>query len=288
MAAPAPVAGVDAGRDLVEVAPGVHVATAVRYTTTSTVLVAADGTCVVVDPALTAAEVAGLAHEVRRRGWTPAGGFATHPHWDHVLWHEGLGDVPRWATGVCAATAERERESLVRSAADDGAGHHPATVARLTPLDAAMGASGGPVAHGTTTRGDTLLPWAARDVVVVAYDAHAPGSAALVVPDAGVLVAGDVLSDVEIPLLDDDADDPLADYRATLDAFEAAVERYAVQVLVPGHGHVTDDAGLRERVAADRAYLDALAAGRTPEDPRLADPWLRGEHARQLASLAAR
>nr|WP_297427902.1 MBL fold metallo-hydrolase [uncultured Actinotalea sp.] len=278
----------DEGRDLVEVAPGVHVVTAVRYTTTSTVLVAADGTCVVVDPALTAAEVAGLAREVRRRGWTPVAGFATHPHWDHVLWHEGLGDVPRWATAACVATAERERGPLVRSAADDGAGHDPATVARLTPLDAVAGACGGPVADRTTTEGDVLLPWAAREVVVVPYAAHAPGSAALVVPDTGVLVAGDVLSDLEIPLLDDAAAEPLADYRATLDTLEAAAQRYAVRVLVPGHGHVTDAAGLRERLAADRAYLDALSGGRTPEDPRLADPWLRGEHARQLAALATR
>lgn len=281
MAPPAP--HVDEGRDLVEVAPGVHVATAVRYTTTSTVVVAADGTCVVVDPALTAAEVAGLAREVRRRGWTPVAGFATHPHWDHVLWHEGLGDVPRWATAACAATAEREREPLVRSAADDGApghdSHDRTLVARLTPVDTPPppGGSAGP-----------LLPWAARDVVVVPYAAHARGSAALVVPDAGVLVAGDVLSDLEIPLLDDDAADPLADYRATLDALEAAAERYAVDVLVPGHGHVTDAVGLRARLAADRAYLDALAAGRTPDDHRLAEPWARGEHDRQCAALRAR
>jgi glyoxylase-like metal-dependent hydrolase (beta-lactamase superfamily II) len=270
MAPDAPAPGVDEGRALVEVAPGVHVATAVRYTTTSTVLVAADGTCVVVDPALTAAEVSGLAREVRRRGWTPVAGFATHPHWDHVLWHEGLGDVPRWATSACAATAERERDPLVRTAADDGApGHDAALVGRLTPLEG------------------TDLPWT-RDAVVVPYSAHAPGSAALVVPDAGVLVAGDVLSDVEIPLLDDDAADPVAEYRQGLESLEAAAARFGVTVLVPGHGHVTDALGLQGRLAADRAYLDALAAGRTPDDDRLADPWARGEHDRQSAALRRR
>jgi hypothetical protein len=25
-------------------------------------------------------------------------GFSTHPHWDHLLWHPRLGDVPRYAT----------------------------------------------------------------------------------------------------------------------------------------------------------------------------------------------
>lgn len=207
---------------------------------------------------------------MRAHGWTPHAGFATHPHWDHVLWAAALGDVPRWATPRCAATALRERGPLVRMAADDGApGHDPALVARLTPLE------------GLT------LPWS-RDVVVVPYAAHAPGSAALVVPDAGVLVAGDVLSDLEVPLLDLDAAHPIGEHHRALDALETAAAAHGVVVLVPGHGHVTDAAGLRQRLAADRAYLDALAAGRTPEDPRLAEPWVRDEHERQLAALAGR
>lgn len=255
-------------RRLAEVAPGVHVATAVRYTTTSTVLVAPDGTCVVVDPALTPGEVEGLAEELRHRGWSPHAGFATHPHWDHVLWAHALGDVPRWATPACAATAAQEHAALVRAAADDGApGHDGALLGRLTPV-----------------AGD-VLPWS-REVVVVPYPAHAPGSAALVLPGAGVLVAGDVLSDVEVPLVDVGSPDPLADHRLALDTLEAAAARHDVTVLVPGHGHVTDAAGLRRRLAADRAYLEAVAAGRTPDDPRLADPWVRGEHERQVASLA--
>lgn len=265
-----PPLGADEGRDLVEVAPGVHVTTAHRYTTTSTVVVARDGSCVVVDPALTPGEVDGLARTVRARGWEPVAGFATHPHWDHVLWCAGLGDGPRWATPSCAATASRERSSLVRQAADDGApGHDARTLGRLTALDA------------------EALPWS-RVAVVVPYTGHAPGSAALVVPDAGVLVAGDVLSDVEVPLLDTDAADPVEDCRRGLDALESAAEQYGVSVLVPGHGHVTDAAGLRRRVAADRAYLEALATGREPDDARLVDPWVRGEHERQHAALARR
>lgn len=46
-------------RDLVEVAPGVWVATAEIWTTTSTVVIAPDGDALVVDPAVTVAEVEG-------------------------------------------------------------------------------------------------------------------------------------------------------------------------------------------------------------------------------------
>jgi hydroxyacylglutathione hydrolase len=257
-------------RALTEVAPGVHVATAARYSTTSTVVVAADGTCLVVDPALTPQEVGGLAVVVRERGWLTHGAFATHPHWDHVLWTEDLGDVPRWATPACATTADREHATLLQAAADDGApGHDARIMGRLTPW------------------ADPVLPWS-REVVVVPYTAHAPGSAALVVTDVGVLLAGDVLSDVEVPLLDLTAADPVADHLRALDGLETTARQYRVRVLVPGHGHVTDAAGLRRRVAADRAYLAAIRDGRTPDDPRLSDAWVRSEHQGQLDALARR
>jgi len=80
---------------LVEIVPGVLVATAERGTTTSTVVVANDGGCLVIDPAMTAADVAGLAADLADGGLRPCLGFATHPHWDHVLWSRDLGDVPR-------------------------------------------------------------------------------------------------------------------------------------------------------------------------------------------------
>jgi hypothetical protein len=38
-------------------------------------------------------------------------------------------------------------------------------------------------------------------------------------------------------------------------------------------------------VAADFGYLDAVEAGRDPQDPRLAADWLRTEHDRQRALL---
>ena len=34
---------------------------------------------------------------------SPWAGFATHPDWDHVLWHAELGEAPRYGTARCAA-----------------------------------------------------------------------------------------------------------------------------------------------------------------------------------------
>lgn len=46
----------------------------------------------------------GLADDLRGLGQPVVAGFATHPDWDHVLWHANFGDVPRYGTDRCAAS----------------------------------------------------------------------------------------------------------------------------------------------------------------------------------------
>ena len=104
-----------------EVAPGVFVATAEIYTTTTTIVAGAGGGCLLIDPAVTAADLAALAGWLSARGLRPVAGWSTHPHWDHLLWSRALGDAPRYATprAVAAAAAgagpdQRRRRSRAR------------------------------------------------------------------------------------------------------------------------------------------------------------------------------
>src|SRR5215470_18623490 len=90
---------------MAEIAPGVLVATSKLYLRTTTVVTGPDGGCLVIDPAITVADVSALAAELRARELTPVAGFATHPHWDHVLWSARLGDVPRYASPRAAEAA---------------------------------------------------------------------------------------------------------------------------------------------------------------------------------------
>ena len=46
------------------------------------------------------------------------------------------------------------------------------------------------------------IPWDGPQVRIIEHQAHAPGHAALLIEERGVLVAGDMLSDVLIPMLD--------------------------------------------------------------------------------------
>ena len=181
-----------------EIAPGVLVATAELYTTTSTVVTGADGGCLVIDPAVAVTELAGLASRLAGTGLRPRVGFATHPHWDHVLWHRDLGGgVARYATPAAVAAAERELRGLVRGMDEAVPGHDLALVARLVALQ------------------ETEIPWRGPRATVLAHDAHAPGHGAVFLPDTGVLVAGDMCSDTEIPLLgmEPAETDPFGRYR---------------------------------------------------------------------------
>ena len=110
------------------------------------------------------------------------------------------------------------------------------------------------------------IPWGGPAAQVIVHDGHAPGHGAVFLPDTGVLVAGDMCSDLEIPLLDTMAADPLGDYRTGLERLSSVI---GVRQVVPGHGHVGDAGEMRRRFAADCVYLDAVAEGEAFPDPRL-------------------
>jgi hydroxyacylglutathione hydrolase len=254
------------------VTPGVLVATSDLYMTTSTVVTAPDGGCLVIDPAVTAEDISALAAELRARGLTPVAGFATHPHWDHVLWSAELGDVPRYASPRAAEFAQVHWDHIIDGAQEDAPGHDRGLTGRLTPLPA----------------GNAEIPWHGPRAQVVIHDGHAPGHAAVFLPEAGVLVAGDMCSDVEIPLIDLESldlgwvdlesADLLGDYRSGLDRLAAL----PVRLVVPGHGRPGDAAEFRRRVAADLQYLAGLDRGEDTGDPRITEGWLREEHDKQL------
>jgi hydroxyacylglutathione hydrolase len=247
---------------LSQIADGVLVGTSELYMTTTTVVVGSGGRCLVIDPAITPADLAAMAAELAARGLNPAAGWSTHPHWDHVLWARELGEVPRFAVPRAAAAATARRAELIGEVEREAPGHDPALVGRLTALEP----------------GADRVPWDGPQAWVIAHDGHAPGHGAVFLPEGGVLVAGDMCSDIEVPLLDRDTPDPVGDYRAGLDRLAALT---GVRLVVPGHGHVGHAAEFGRRVAADHRYLDALQSGAPGEDPRLTQDWLRDEHERQ-------
>src|SRR5665648_905834 len=104
---------------LTQVALGVWTATAATWATLTTVVVADDGACLVVDPGITVQEVTALAAEIGSRGWRCVAGFATHPHWDHVLWASAPARIcERFSPAVRVASAVAQRGPSPRADAD--------------------------------------------------------------------------------------------------------------------------------------------------------------------------
>jgi glyoxylase-like metal-dependent hydrolase (beta-lactamase superfamily II) len=115
---------------------------------------------------------------------------------------------------------------------------------------------------------------------IVVHQAHAIGHAAVLLADRGVLLAGDMLSDVLIPLFDFRQDDQVGAYETALDRLDEAAKH--VDVMVPGHGAVAKGLEVAARLAADRAYVEALRRGEEPVDARLDADWLSGIHQSNL------
>jgi glyoxylase-like metal-dependent hydrolase (beta-lactamase superfamily II) len=227
-----------------QVADGVWVRQSAWVWSNTTVVKTDDG-LIVVDPGIHGAEFDELADDLDRLGSPVVAGFSTHPHFDHLLWHPRLGDVPRYATeanaGIAAEARERARAMALETAPDIPVD----LIALVTPLPA----DGGPIPGE-----------------ILEHDAHALGHAALLLADRGVLIAGDMLSDVLIPLLDPRRPGQEAAYPAALDRLEKAVRH--VDVLIPGHGAVAEGPEIAARFAVDRAYLETLQRGEEPDDQR--------------------
>jgi len=241
-----------------EVGDGVWVRQS-EWVWSNAIVVRGDGGLVLVDPGIDGSELNQLADDVARLGLPVVAGFSTHPHWDHLLWHPRFGDVPRYATLGCADTAGEARERAQAMAAESGSGIPLELIGLLTPLPA----DGGPVPGE-----------------VIEHEAHAIGHAAVLLADRGVLIAGDMLSDVLIPLLDARRPGQVSAYERALDRLGEAA-RYA-DVLVPGHGAVAEGPEVAARLAADHAYIDALRRGEEPVDARLDQDWLSGPHQANL------
>ena len=265
---------------LTQVAEGVLIHTS-EFCRSNAVVVHGNDGALVVDAGVLDEELRCLASDLHASGTAVVAGFSTHPHWDHLLWHPDLGAPPRYGTSRCAETV-RARLS------DPGAPARvrtmiPPDIVDHVPLDLLGDITGLPDPA-------TTIPWDGPRIRIVEHQAHAPGHAALLIEDAGVLVAGDMLSDVLVPMLDlNGTADPIDDYLTALRLLED--EAGDAAIVVPGHGSVGEAGVLRARIDQDRAYVQALRDVRDPGDPRVGPSgtydWVQTVHDGQVARLAA-
>jgi glyoxylase-like metal-dependent hydrolase (beta-lactamase superfamily II) len=220
---------------------------------TSSLLLAAGGEAVLVDPGVSASEVARIAERVHELDVRVTHVLATHADWDHVC---GIAAF----TDAAATMSEAAATRLVARAGD----------AAVAERAAGSGVEivGEPRVDRTFTAGAALQlgPFL---VETLALTGHTPDGTAFRCREPDLLAVGDHLSTVEFPF----ATSPAA-YRATLAALIDLLRRDPPARVVPGHGPELTAAQALAVAEADRAYLwelhDAVAACATRDEARSA------------------
>ena len=190
--------------------------------------------------------------------------FATHADFDHLLGRLAFPELP---LGVGEPT-------MLRLRAEPGAAQRELRrhddqfyVARPAPLG--LGQVQSLPVPGKLELGE-------EELELHPAEGHTADGTAVFARATGVLVAGDYLSDVEIPMIS--AGGSREAYRSTLERLRPLVEQ--AEVVIPGHGspHTRDDA-LRI-LEEDLAYLETLEVPKSRDTPEQRDI-----HARNLAAL---
>jgi glyoxylase-like metal-dependent hydrolase (beta-lactamase superfamily II) len=173
----------------------------------------------------------------------PSGLLVTHGDWDHLL---GRLAFPGVALGAGESTAERLRASPGEAQRDLRDFDEGLLIERERPL--ALGSVQALPVPGRCAVGE-------RELELYAASGHTPDGMAVLIGWALVLVAGDYLSPIELPTINDGGD--LQAYLATLERLRALVAN--AEHVVPGHGPVLDGDRALDVLEEDAGYLQALA-----------------------------
>ena len=217
----------------------VIVCTSAYWQTTCTIVRSGDEAFVIDSPVLPD-ELEALPAMLDQVGWPCTGLIATHGDWDHLL---GRLAFPRAALGVAETTAARLTGSPGAAARELRTFDDAHYCERPRPLQ--LGELQALPVPGRLTVGE-------QDLELHPTEGHVADGMAIWVPWARVLVCGDHLSPVEIPMLSQGGS--VSAYRATLERLRPLVEQ--ADHVVPGHGAVLDCARALAILREDVHYLE--------------------------------
>lgn len=265
--------------DFTEVAPRVWVAHH-DWMHVNIVLIGGSNGLVMVDTHGSAAQARVVADDVRRLGAGPLTALVnTHEHWDHHFGNatmvEEFGEMPihatDWARDHIEESAARTFEDYAQRTDDPRREDVLATTLR-------------PPTH--TFSSAVQLDLGDRAVELIHPGrAHTAGDLVVRVPDADVVVAGDLVEESDPPFIGDDSY-PM-EWPLTIDLVLGLMTDRTV--VVPGHGQVVDrafvqdqrvDLGVIAETIRDLAsrgvpQSEALAQGEWPWDPALLESAVR-------------
>ena len=226
-----------------DLAPGIRVRRSAAFEMNSVTLLDREHS-VVVDPGILPSELDDLARAVDAAGAEAVTLVFTHAHWDHVIGRPWWPKARTLAHDRFAAAVKRDAARILDEIQKLVTKHGEKWERGFAPFRPDLEVSGLHFAK--------LGRWR-----LVARDAfgHADHQLSFHLPDHRLLIAADMLSDVEPPILNG----PLAPYLETLRALRPLVAGGAVSTLVPGHGSIArTSAEVSARLERDLDYLERL------------------------------
>ncbi|HTM57739.1 MAG TPA: MBL fold metallo-hydrolase [Candidatus Udaeobacter sp.] len=200
---------------------------------------------ILIDPGVLPSELDDIAAETRAVQPKTVTLLFTHAHWDHVLGRSWWPAARTLAHDRFSADLERTMEWIHDEAEKIATKHGERWASKFEPFRPDERVSG---LHFMK-----LGPW--RLVLRDAFG-HSESQLSIHLPEQRVLIAADMLSDIEVPMLESN---PPAVYLETLRTLKPVEEGGAIETLIPGHGTLARGrAEVKRRFERDLEYLETL------------------------------
>lgn len=229
-------------------------------------LVAGDAGCLVVDTGSSPAQGRQIREAAQRTAGVPVlAAVVTHAHYDHLYGLAAFSDVATYGHTSVAALLEREAK----------ASHLEELGVEADEL----------VAPNRTFKLATVVDLGGRHVELVHFGAgHTPADVVALVPDAGVVFAGDLIEESGPPSFETESS--LSGWPRALDGFLGTLR--SDSIVVPGHGMpVSREFAFRQRGELAGTYLQLeylFMQGARPDNVYERGEWF---YARPMIEAAA-
>lgn len=207
-------------------------------------MIRTDSCVLIVDPNLLPNEIEEIRQFVEEvKGERPIYLLFTHSDWDHLV---GYGAFPEATVIASEEFVKREDKKQIieqMKAFDEQYYINRAYPLSYPEVDIVVKEDGQQLTIG--------------EIIVTFYQApgHTNDGLFTIVEPAGIWVAGDYLSDLEFPFMYDSS----KNYEETIEKAGIILNKHRIQLLIPGHGHVTESMDeINKRKETSLQYIFSL------------------------------
>jgi len=229
---------------------------------TNASVIETDDVILVVDPTTLPHEIIEIRNYVSNiRKDRPVYVLFTHSDWDHILGYNGIGEVTYIGNEKMMIRDDKERIVEQIKTFDDQYYLIRNYKVDYPHIDYLVNKDGQQLKIGNTT------------ITFYTSPGHTDDGIFTVIEPSGIFLSGDYLSDIEFPYIYSSS----CDYENTMTKVDNILEDHSIHLLIPGHGHTTEDCQeILKRKTDSLAYIHELRSALENADEKRADKLLEG------------